>query len=62
MTGKIFNYTNDIGESKKIVIGKLTDEGYYVSLWSNRTGDLCGHGYITKEKLFDYLKHYNIKY
>lgn len=60
MTNKSFNYTNDIGESKRIDIGELTEKGYYCVLWSMRTGDFCGSGYMTEKELFEFLNHYNI--
>ena len=58
---KEYNYINDIGEPKKLVVYDLKDEKYSVVLLSRRTGDCCGTGELTPQELSDYLKHYNIK-
>lgn len=62
MTHKKFYYTNDLGEPKRIDIGDFTEKGYFFVLWSMRTGDCCGSGYMNKEKMFEFLNHYHIKY
>lgn len=58
---KEYNYTNDMGYHKKLVVYDEKNGKFPVMLWSMDTGDLCGSGKMTKKELDDYLKHYNIK-
>lgn len=60
---KIYNYINDIGEPKIIVISTEKSESgnYFFSLWSNRTRGLCGYGEKTKEQVKQFLEHYSIE-
>lgn len=57
---KEYNYTNDLGYHKKLIIGELKDGKYSVTLWSNDTGDFCGTGSMTPQQLTDFLIHYHI--
>lgn len=59
---KELNYVNDIGEPKKIVVYPPKDGEYPVHLWSLKTGDFCGSGKFTLEKLNDFMDHYKIAY
>ena len=58
---KKYYYTNDIGEKKFIVVEfpPINDE-YTVSIWSARTGDYCGSGKMTYQKLKEYFDHYGM--
>lgn len=56
---KEYNYTNDLGYHKKLIIGELKDGKYPVTLWSNDTGDFCGTGNMTPQQLTDFLIHYH---
>ena len=58
-----YNYVNDIGHLKKIVIDNKKNKNgkYNFSLWSLQTGDFCGNGEKTKEDIDDFLKHYKIE-
>lgn len=58
---KEYNYTNDLGYHKKIIIDNIQNNEYHVLLFSNDTGDLCGQGKMTKQELTEYLSHYGIK-
>lgn len=59
---KKYEYINDIGEPKILVIGDKIDNGKYpYNLWSNRTGDLCGYGTLEEEELKDWLNHYGVE-
>ena len=59
---KEFDYINDIGRFKKIVVYPEKDGKYPFSLWSNETGDFCGNGEKTLEQLNDFMMHYKINY
>ena len=54
------NYVNDIGRFKKIVVYAPKDGKYPFDLWSNETGDFCGHGMKTREELNEFFQHYRI--
>ena len=58
-----FNYTNDIGRSKSIIIygADKQDDKYCCMLWDNTTGEYCGKGYMSKETITEFLEHYGIK-
>ena len=58
---KEYNYINDIGEPKRLVVYEIKNGKYPVVLWSMRTGDWCGSREMTEKELTEYLKHYNIK-
>ena len=59
---KSYNYINKIGEPKQICVETEKDaEGKYkFTLWSMRTGDFCGAGALTDEKLKEWFDYYNI--
>jgi hypothetical protein len=57
---KKYQYTNDMGEPKTLMVTQK-GETYNFSIWSNRTGDFCGGGQMTKEQLDEFLSHYHIK-
>ena len=58
---KEYNYINDINEPKKLVVYPLKDGVHPYALWSRRTGDLCGNGTLTPERLHQWLEHYGLK-
>lgn len=47
--------------SLKLVVHPLKDGVYPCTLWSRRTGDLCGHGNLTPDELHDWLAHYGLE-
>lgn len=56
-----YDYINDIGEPKRICVEDKNDNGEYpITIWSTRTGDFCGSGTITEEKLEEWFEHYGI--
>lgn len=56
-----YNYVNDDGRNKKLIVEKKAEGEYYVSIWSRDTGDFCGAGEMTQEKLDAFLQHYGIQ-
>ena len=59
---KSYCYVNDIGEPKELVVEFPPKNGEYsVILWSRRTGDLCGSGKMTYQRLKEYLEHYGVQ-
>ena len=60
-TIKTYDYTNDINEPKRLVVHPLKDGVYPCTLWSRRTGDLCGSGDLTPDELHNWLVYYGIK-
>lgn len=68
---KTFNYVNNMGYNKTIILflDKVNDKGeYYNEIWSGQndtmetTGMFCGGGYSSKEELNRFFKHYKIDY
>jgi len=57
---KEYNYINDFGISKKLVVGEIKDGKYPITLWENEHGEFCGSGTFTPKQLIDYLAHYGI--
>jgi len=57
---KEYNYKNDCGYNKKLLVELREDGDYNFSIWSMDTGDFCGAGSMTKEKLDAFLEHYHI--
>lgn len=58
---KEYEYINDINEPKKLVVYPLKDGVYPCFLWSTRTGDCCGSGSLTPDRLHDWLAHYGLE-
>lgn len=58
---KEYDYVNDMNEPKKLVVYPLKDGVYPCTLWSRKTGDWCGSGNLTPDKLHDWLAHYGLK-
>ena len=59
MRGKEYNYRNDKGYYKKLVVYPKQNDKYPISIWNNETGDYCGSGEITEEQLNEFFKHYH---
>lgn len=58
---KEYYYANDIGEKKIIVIEfPPINNVYSVSLWHAPTGEFCGSGKKTYQKLKEYFDHYGM--
>lgn len=59
---KSYLYVNGLNRLKKIVVQDITEEGDYpISLWDMETGEWCGNGNFTPEKLQEFFNHYGIK-
>lgn len=56
-----FNYVNDLGLHKKIVIHTEENGKYSVTLWDMRYGEYCGGGTVTAQELNAFLEHYGIE-
>ncbi len=58
---KEFNYINDLGARKKLVVYPLNESGKHpVTLWCMENGELAGTGELTPEEVKDWLAHYGI--
>lgn len=55
---KEYNYRNDFGYYKKLIVYPKKNDKYPVSIWSNDTGDYCGSGEMTEKQLNEFLHHY----
>ncbi len=60
MVLKEYNYTNDIGRLKKIVIHEPKEDIYTFDIWSRETGDYCGYGQKNKKEMNEFLSHYGL--
>ena len=58
MCVKEYNYHNDFGYYKKLVVYPKKNGKYPVIIWNNGTGDNCGSGELTEEQLNEFLRHY----
>ena len=56
-----FNYVNDLGLRKKIVIHPKENGKYSVTIWDMKHGEYCGGGEVTAQKLNEFLEHYGIE-
>lgn len=59
---KSYQYINGLGRLKQIDIKEeINEKGEYsITLWDIATGEFCGYGEFTLEKLLDFLTHYGI--
>ncbi len=60
-----YTYVNGLGRTKRICVYKenITENGEYpITLWDMATGEWCGCGEFTPEKLDEFLTHYGIKH
>ena len=58
---KEFNYVNDLGCPKKLVVYEKNEEGLYpVVLWNMMNGECCGSTQMNAQEIKDYLTHYHI--
>lgn len=54
-----FNYINDLGYPKKLVVRPLNGKGLYaITLWNMANGECCGMGEATTQELKDFLLNY----
>lgn len=54
-----FNYINDLGCPKKLVVRPLNDKGLYATtIWNMANGELCMVGEATAQELDDFLRYY----
>ncbi len=56
-----FNYVNDLGFHKRIVVGIKKNSKYPITLWDMEHGEYCGSGNVTAQELNEFLEHYGIK-
>ena len=57
---KEYDYTNDIGWPKKMVIDAPEDGKYNVTIWDRKHGEYCGGGRKTIDELNEILAHYGL--
>lgn len=56
---KTFNYINDLGCPKQMVVSpKDTNDQYPVTIWNLRNGEHCGSSRVTFKELHDFLAYY----
>lgn len=60
MTTKTYQYVNDIGYNKLLVVRERKDNNYDTQIWSQDTGDFCGSAICSQQELNDFLMHYHI--
>lgn len=58
---KKYDYINDINEPKRLVVYPLENGAHPCTLWSRRTGELCGGGNLTPDELREWLAHYGLE-
>ena len=56
---KVFDYINDLGCPKQMVVSPKDANGqYFVTIWNMLNGEHCGSGHATFEEVYDFLAHY----
>ena len=56
---KEYNYINDLGCPKKLVVRPLNGKGEYTTtIWNILNGECCGIGQATAKELNEFLAHY----
>lgn len=56
-----FDYVNDLGFHKRLVVDIKENGKYPVTLWDMEHGEYCGHGNMTAQELNEFLAHYGIE-
>lgn len=57
---KIFNYINDLGYHKQLVVEDVPGEdGFFIMIFW--TGGLCGTGHMTRTEVNEFLEHYGLE-
>lgn len=60
---KEFNYINDLGCPKKLVVRPLNGKGLYATtIWNMWNGECCGVGEATAQELDEFLKNYGQRF
>ena len=60
---RIFDYVNDLGCHKRLIIKPLNDDGLYAhTLWNMENGECCGSGKATMQELKEFLAHYGLEF
>ena len=63
MKEAIYNYTNQLGIKKAIIIKEMDNGEYEFSLWDmkeEKPNEFCGGGIATKDKLQKFLSNYGL--
>ena len=56
-----FDYVNDLGFHKRLVVDIKENDKYPVTLWDMEHGEYCGSGNMTAQELNEFLAHYGIE-